>query len=108
LLRRAAPADWQFEQFPLPPTFAPTVRYKGLEELRFSPDMFKKDAPNYFTYGFAARFDNTPSVSPAEISGYLLTYFKGLYSKGAAGPRRGARLPPVHRFPAAENRARAT
>jgi hypothetical protein len=86
-----APSDWQFEQFALPPTFAPTVRYKGLEELRFSPDMFKKDAPNYFTYIFSARFDNTTGVSPADISDYLLTYFKGLCSKTAADRK----LPPV-------------
>src|ERR1700744_2583142 len=78
-----APADWQLEQFPLPPAFAPTVQYKGLEELRFSPDMFKKGAPNYFTYIFAARFDNTMSVSRTDIASYLLTYFKGLCSKTA-------------------------
>ena len=79
-----APADWQFEQFSLPPIFAPTVPYKGLEELRFSPDMFKKDAPNYFTYAFSARLDNTTNVSQADISNYLLTYFRGLCSKTAA------------------------
>jgi hypothetical protein len=79
-----APTDWQLEQFSLPPIFAPTVPYKGMEELRFSPDMFKKDAPNYFTYIFAARFDNTRSVSLTDISSYLLTYFKGLCSKTAA------------------------
>jgi hypothetical protein len=79
-----APPNWQFEQFPLPPAFAPTLKYKGIEELRFSPDMFKKDATGYFTYVFAARLDETKSVSPADIKDYLLTYFKGLCSKTAA------------------------
>jgi hypothetical protein len=77
------PADWQFEQFALPPVFAPGVKYKGIEELRFSPDMFKKDAPNYFTYAFAARLDNTKTVTQSNIQDYLLTYFRGLCSKTA-------------------------
>lgn len=78
------PADWQFEQFSLPPVFAPTLPYKGIEELRFSPGMFKKDATDYFTYVFVARFDGTKNVSQADINNYLLTYYKGLCSKTAA------------------------
>jgi hypothetical protein len=78
------PANWQLEQFSLPPGFAPTLKYKGIEELRFSPDMFKKDATGYFTYVFAARLDSTKNVSKTDIKNYLLTYFKGLCRKTAA------------------------
>jgi hypothetical protein len=73
-----APANWHFEQFALPPTFAPGIPYKGLEELRFSPGMFKKDSADYFTYVFVARLDNTPGIVQSDIKSYLLTYFKGL------------------------------
>jgi len=85
------PADWELEQFPLPPGFAPAIPYKGLEELRFAPGMFKKDAPDYFTYAFVARLDNAKSVQQADIRNYLLMYFKGLCSKTAADRK----LPPV-------------
>jgi hypothetical protein len=85
------PANWQFEQFPLAPSFAPTIPYKGLEELRFSPNMFTKDAVGYFTYAFAARLDNTKSVAQADIKNYLLVYFKGLCSSTA----RDRKLKPV-------------
>jgi hypothetical protein len=85
------PASWQLEQFPLPPGFAPTLPYKGLEELRFSPDMFNKGAINYFTYVFAARLDNTVAISASDIKNYLLIYFKGLCGKTAADRK----LPPV-------------
>jgi hypothetical protein len=78
------PANWQLEQFSLPPAFAPTIKYKGIEELRFSPGMFKKEATDYFTYVFAARLDSTKNVSQADIKDYLLTYFKGLCGKTAA------------------------
>jgi hypothetical protein len=42
------PANWRFEQFSLPAEFAPTLKYNGIEELRFSPGMFDKGATGYF------------------------------------------------------------
>jgi hypothetical protein len=77
------PSGWLFEHFALPPAFAPGVKYKGIEELRFSPGMFKKDTAGYFTYAFAARLDSVQSISSNEIRDYLLTYFKGLCSSTA-------------------------
>lgn len=77
------PSDWQFERFALPPSFAPTIPCKGAEELRFSPGMFVKDSATYFSYAFVAEFDDTKSVSQADIQNYLFTYFKGLCSSTA-------------------------
>ena len=72
------PADWEFERFALPPAFAPAITYKGAEELRFAPGMFKKDSANYFTYAFVVQLDNVSSISLNEIRHYLLNYYKGL------------------------------
>jgi len=72
------PAVWEFERFPLPPSFAADFPYKGAEELRFAPGMFKKDAPDYFTYAFVAQLEGISEMSQIEIKNYLLTYFKGL------------------------------
>jgi hypothetical protein len=77
------PANWQFEKFPLPPEFAPGIPYKGVEELRFSPNMFKKDSSNYFSYAFAAQLDNTTDISQSDINNYLVKYFKGICSTTA-------------------------
>jgi hypothetical protein len=74
------PANWGFERFALPPSFAPGIPFKGAEELRFSPGMFKKDSATYFTYAFVAELENTLSVSQNDINNYLLNYFKGLCS----------------------------
>ena len=76
-------ANWTFERFALPPQFAPDIPYKGAEELRFSPGMFKKDSATYFTYAFVAQLDNVTTISQANISDYLLKYFKGLCSSVA-------------------------
>ena len=77
------PATWQFERFELPPAFAPDILYKGAEELRFSPGMFKKDSADYFTYVFVAELDNVTAVSQADIRNYLLKYYKGLCNAAA-------------------------
>ncbi len=77
------PANWAFERFELPPQFAPSIPYKGAEELRFSPGMFKKDSANYFTYAFVAELENTTAVSKNDIDNYLSLYFKGLCSSTA-------------------------
>src|SRR5215475_1671624 len=65
------PANWQFEQFSLPPQFAPAVKYHGMEELRFSPGWDKKVANDYFTVVWSFRFDDTKVVSQQEIGNYL-------------------------------------
>jgi hypothetical protein len=72
------PADWSFERFSLPPSFAPAIPYKGAEELRFSPGMFIKDSTEYFTYAFVAQFDDVKNILQSDIKNYLLAYFKGL------------------------------
>ena len=77
------PATWQFERFPLPPDFAKSILYKGAEELRFAPGMFKKDSPDYFTYVFVAQIDSITTISPIDIKNYLLNYYKGLCSATA-------------------------
>ena len=74
------PSNWAFERFELPPSFAPGIPYKGVEELRFSPGMFKKDTVTYFTYAFVAQLDNVTTISQQDISDYILKYFKGLCS----------------------------
>jgi len=77
------PTTWQFERFALPPSFAPSILYKGAEELRFAPGMFKKDSLDYFTYVFVAQIDNLIAISQTDIKNYLLNYYKGLCSATA-------------------------
>ena len=77
------PSAWEFERFPLPPTFSSNFPYKGVEELRFSPGMFKKDAPDYFSYAFVAQLDNISSITQQQVKNYFLSYFKGLCASTA-------------------------
>jgi hypothetical protein len=80
------PANWQFEQFALPPSFSAAFPYHGMEELRFSPGMFNKDSSDYFSYAFVARLDHSTAFSQEDVKNYLLIYFKGLCA--STGKRR--------------------
>ncbi len=62
------PTTWEFERFALPPGFSQSFPYKGVEELRFSPDMFTKDSVSYFSYAFVARLDNRLNAEVKVIS----------------------------------------
>jgi hypothetical protein len=42
------PTGWNHETFPLPPSFAPDLSYKGSEDLRFMPGWSSPDAPDYW------------------------------------------------------------
>jgi hypothetical protein len=77
------PANWEFERFSLPPAFAPEITYKGFEELRFAPGMFKKDSSDYFSYSFIASIDSVRNITLKEIRDYLLHYYKGLSAQVA-------------------------
>lgn len=73
-----APADWRFERIDFPLSFAPELPYKGFEELRFAPGMFKPDTDTYFTYVFAMKITEEVALDAAALQSLLETYFRGL------------------------------
>ena len=48
----AAPAGWGGETIQLPPGFAPDMKLKGSEHIRFAPGMMKPDSDSFFCYAF--------------------------------------------------------
>ena len=43
-----APKGWRGEAIQLPPSFAPKMTWKGLEEVRFAPGMFDPKKDDFF------------------------------------------------------------
>ncbi len=85
---------WRGETIPFPLDFAPSLPYKGIEELRFAPGFFNPEAPDYFTYGFIWLVEDTIRVDETRLGKDLQAYFSGLMEavgsdKGnAARPKR--------------------
>ncbi len=59
--------DWRFEAMPLPPRFAPKVKWTGFEEIRFAPGVFDNSSPNYFSYVIALSVNGTSAINAAGI-----------------------------------------
>lgn len=72
------PADWRFERIDFPLPFAPELKYKGFEELRFAPGMFKPETDTYFTYIFAMKITDDAALDAGALQTLLETYFRGL------------------------------
>jgi len=82
-----APVGWRFEAMPLPPRFAPEVKWTGFEEIRFAPGVFDNSSPNYFSYIIALSVNGTTTIDAAGIKDFLETYFRGLLPP--MGQRKG-------------------
>ena len=77
------PEGWKHETIPFPLEFAPDLPYQGVEELRFSPGMFKPDQDGYWSYAFVWWLDGRPAIDAAELSSSLKRYFDGLCTEVA-------------------------
>lgn len=70
--------SWGKEIIRMPLHFAPQIPYKGVEELRFSPDWSKQDRDGYWTYAFVWDVDLNKELTATNIETDLQYYFDGL------------------------------
>jgi hypothetical protein len=72
------PDGWSSEAFLIPIEFAPSIPYKGVEDLRFAPGWSDVKSPEYWTYAFLWYLDKSPEVNAEIISKNLKDYYSGL------------------------------
>ena len=77
-----APKDWMEEVIALPPGFAPTMSFRGLEHLRLPPEFRKPESDWFMSYLFALDLSERADLSGEAIGAQLLIYFQGLASGG--------------------------
>ena len=74
----AAPAGWGGETIGLPPGFAPDMKLKGSEHIRFAPGMMKPESDSFFCYAFVFELQPEPVLTQAVIKAEFLKYYRGL------------------------------
>lgn len=72
------PRGWAKETIALPPAFAPDMKWKGTEELRFAPGWQKVDGDTFFSYDLLFWLPNDQKVDAKTIEHELLSYYRGL------------------------------
>ncbi|MCH9651981.1 MAG: hypothetical protein K0U98_27375 [Deltaproteobacteria bacterium] len=81
------PEGWRTETIPMPLSFAPEIELAGLEELRFSPGMFKEGAEDFWTYAFIWWVPEDSKIQEEMLETSLTAYFEGLAK--AVGEAKG-------------------
>src|SRR5688572_7965936 len=74
----AAPNDWAGETIALPPGFAPDMKLKGTEHVRFAPGMMKPASDTFFCYAFVFELQPQPALTEAVVKEEFLKYYRGL------------------------------
>src|SRR6188472_3406133 len=72
------PQGWGTEIFSLPPTFAPAITYKGVEDIRFAPGWAKAASNEYWTYCFLWYLEDSIQTDATIIETNLKAYYTGL------------------------------
>lgn len=74
----ASPEGWGGETIALPPGFAPDMRLKGVEHIRFAPGMMKPASDSFFSYVFVFELEPEPELSEMVLKEEFLKYYRGL------------------------------
>lgn len=83
------PEGWKSEEFGLPASFAPSIPYKGIEIIRFSPGWADSTAQGYWSYVFAWQIEGNISTGPDSLRRQLIAYYNGLYLANRGQPPAG-------------------
>ncbi len=72
---------WRIERFPIPIEFAPSIRYAGVEDIRFTKGWSDQKSPEYWSYAFLWLLDDAPVQNTAIIQKNLNAYYDGLVGR---------------------------
>ncbi|MEJ0029876.1 MAG: hypothetical protein WDO15_05690 [Bacteroidota bacterium] len=76
-----APEGWGIERIAFPIEFAPSIPYKGVEDLRFTPGWGFADNKEYWSYTFLWYLDGKPEITPEAEEKNLAAYYTGLIGR---------------------------
>lgn len=74
------PKNWTIERFLVPPSFAPTIMYKGVEDIRFAPGWSKMESNEYWSYAFLWYLDGANIFDAKTLANNLTAYYTGLFN----------------------------
>ncbi len=78
VLQLKAPTSWKGETISLPPSFAPDLKLKGTEVIRFAPGMFDAKSDSFFSYVFVFQIEPKQELTQKVLRQEMLVYYRGL------------------------------
>lgn len=74
----ATPEHWEIERFMIPISFAPSIPYTGIEDIRFAPGWSRKDSEEYWSYIFLWYLHGKIDLDVKTVENNLSAYYTGL------------------------------
>ena len=75
------PAGWSTEHFSLPPDFAPSFTWKGVEDIRFHPGWGDTASKGYWSYAYLWWLEGPVTVTELALQQNLQAYYSGLVGR---------------------------
>lgn len=75
------PEKWTTETFNIPIDFAPSIKYSGIEEVRFAPGWDSSEAEDYWTYAYLWYVSGVNEFDVEIIEENLEAYYTGLVER---------------------------
>ena len=75
------PEGWGVERFEIPIEFAPSIPYKGVEDIRFAPGWSDARSNEYWTYAFLWALKGKPETNSQTIEKNITAYYNGLVGR---------------------------
>lgn len=72
------PKGWDVERFLIPISFAPEIKYKGVEDMRFTPGWGNSKSDEYWSYAFLWYLEGSIKTNAKIVEQYLKAYYTGL------------------------------
>jgi len=86
-VKLVAPEGWTGETIELPPGFAPDMKLKGSEHIRFAPGMMKPASETFFSYALVFELHPKPELTEEVVKEEFLKYYRGLCKTVLNGKR---------------------
>jgi len=78
-----APKEWNHELIMFPMDFAPSIAYKGFEDLRFAPGWGDPKSPDKFAYSILWWLDGVYQIDESSLVKDLESYYTGITKRRA-------------------------
>lgn len=75
------PKGWDVERFLIPIEFAPSIPYKGVEDIRFMPGWGNTKSEAYWSYAFLWYLEGKTELTEKIVADNLRAYYTGLIER---------------------------
>ncbi|HWB24846.1 MAG TPA: hypothetical protein VG738_05170 [Chitinophagaceae bacterium] len=69
---------WNVEKSRFPLSFAPSIPYKGLDDIRFLPGFYNNQSGDFWSYCYLWYLDGNVNFTESQVKTDLLAYYNGL------------------------------